>query len=235
MQLFYSQTIDDDMITLSQEESAHAVRVLRKQIGDTLNVIDGKGVLYSAEIVEIDKRECRLKIFSKIADYASRGYKLHIAIAPTKSIDRYEWFLEKATELGCDRFTPLLCDHSERKIIKDERSEKIVIGAVKQSLKAAIPHLDSMTPFKEFVKQDFGDYRKFVAHCDDSPEKVLLRDEIEKGANILVLIGPEGDFSPQEVAMCRENGFVEVSLGESRLRSETAGVFAATLTNINNQ
>lgn len=235
MQLFYSTLIDEQYITLTEEESAHAIKVLRKQVGDRLNIIDGKGTLYSAEITECNKRACQLRIVSKISDYGTRPYKLHIAIAPTKSIDRYEWFLEKSTELGCDIFTPLECMHSERRIVKNERGAKIVIGAVKQSLKAAVPQVDSMTPFKKFMESDFEGYKKFIAHCDDSSEKRLLRDVVEKGDNVVILIGPEGDFSHEEVAMAKEKGFLEVSLGESRLRSETAGVFAATLVNIKNQ
>lgn len=235
MQLFYSTAIEQETITLDPTESAHAIKVLRKQIGDTLNVIDGKGTLYSAEIIDDNKNRCVLRIFSKISDYAARPYKLHVAMAPTKNIDRYEWFLEKATEIGCDRFTPLECKHSERRVVKDERSEKIITSAVKQSLKAATPIFDSLTTFKNFVSQDFAGYKKFIAHCDPSSEKHLLRDMVQKGDNILILIGPEGDFSKEEVTEAKARGFGEASLGDSRLRTETAGVFAASLLNIINQ
>ncbi|MFI3321373.1 MAG: 16S rRNA (uracil(1498)-N(3))-methyltransferase [Rikenellaceae bacterium] len=234
MQLFYSTQIEEEIITLTEEESAHAIKVLRKQVGDRLNIIDGLGTLYSAELIDCNKRGCRLRTISKISDYGTRNYKLQIAIAPTKNIDRYEWFLEKSTELGCDIFTPLECQRSERRIVKDERGCKIVVGAVKQSLKAAVPQLDSLTPFKKFMDSDFGNAKKFIAHCDESSQKRLLRDMIEKGDNVVVLIGPEGDFSPEEVAMAKEKGFLEVSLGECRLRSETAGVYVATLLNIIN-
>ncbi|MEG1648291.1 MAG: 16S rRNA (uracil(1498)-N(3))-methyltransferase [Rikenellaceae bacterium] len=235
MQLFYSTAIEQETITLEPAESAHAIKVLRKQIGDTLNVIDGKGTLYSAEIIDDNKNRCVLRIFSKISDYAARPYKLHVAMAPTKNIDRYEWFLEKATEIGCDRFTPLECQHSERRVIKDERSEKIITSAVKQSLKANTPEFDSLITFKKFIAQDFEGYKKFIAHCDPSEEKFLLRDMVEKGDNVLILIGPEGDFAPEEVIEAKKRGFREASLGDSRLRTETAGVFAATLLNIINQ
>ncbi len=235
MQIFYSTEIEGDVITLDAVESGHAIRVLRKKLGDTLSVIDGKGTLYSAEIVDDNHKRCSLRVLSAQEAFARRGYKLHIALAPTKNIDRYEWFLEKATELGCDIFTPLLCSHSERKVVKDERSVKVVVSAVKQSLKADVPLVNTLTSFSDFMKQDFGAAKKFIAHCDDSPEKVLLRDVVAKGDEVVVLIGPEGDFSPAEVATARQKGFVGVSLGECRLRSETAGVYAASLLNIINQ
>ncbi len=235
MQLFYSQNINQDIITLDAIESGHATRVLRKKLGDTLNIIDGNGTLYSAIIIDDNHKKCMLRIASKSENYGARGYNLHIALAPTKSIDRYEWFLEKSTEVGCDSFTPLLCSRSERKVVKDERSLKVIISAVKQSIKAFTPQMASLTPFAEFMKQDFGASKKFIAHCEESSEKVLLRDLVCKGESVVVLIGPEGDFSAQEVALAREKGFVEVSLGDCRLRSETAGVFVASLLNIVNQ
>ncbi len=235
MQIFYSATIDEDIISLDAIESGHAVRVLRKKLGDMLSVVDGEGTLYSAELIDDNHKRCLLRISSKIENYGKRDYSLHIALAPTKSIDRYEWFLEKSTEIGCDSFTPLLCSRSERKVVKDERCLKVVVSAVKQSLKAFTPRSASLTSFTTFMKQDFAGCKKFIAHCEESSEKVLLRDLVTKGDDVVVLIGPEGDFSPQEVALAREQGFVEVSLGDSRLRSETAGVFVASLLNIVNQ
>ncbi len=236
MQLFYCKNIEDSKLTLDKEESTHAVRVLRKVVGDSINVIDGDGTLYSATITKADVKGCEAEIFSKISEYGSRNYSLHIAIAPTKSIDRFEWFLEKSTEIGCDHFTPLLCDHSERKVVKDERSEKIIMSAVKQSLKAFMPRFDSLTRFDEFATQEFEGYKKFIAHCsDEQSERYLLRDQIEAGDNVIILIGPEGDFSPREVAMAIERGFTPVSLGNARLRTETAGVLCASMLNILNQ
>lgn len=236
MQLFYCDNIDGDRLVLDREESTHAVRVLRRTVGDSINIIDGRGGLYSATIVEADAKRCVAEIFSKISDYGERGYRLHIAIAPTKNIDRFEWFLEKSTEFGCDHFTPLLCDHSERKVIKDERSGKIIMSAVKQSLKAFLPQHDELTKFGDFVSQSFEGYKKFIAHCsDEQSERLLLRDQVVAGDKVVILIGPEGDFSPAEVARALELGFVPVSLGTARLRTETAGVMCASLLNIVNQ
>lgn len=236
MQLFFCENIEDNRVILDKEESTHAVRVLRRGVGDSINIIDGRGGLYSATIIEADAKRCVAEIFSKISDYGERGYRLHIAIAPTKSIDRFEWFLEKATEMGCDHFTPLLCDHSERKVVKDERSGKIIMSAVKQSLKAFLPQHDGLTKFNDFVSQEFAGYKRFIAHCsDEQSERMLLRDQIEAGDNVVILIGPEGDFSPAEVAKAIELGFVPISLGSARLRTETAGVMCASLLNIVNQ
>ncbi|MFR9652114.1 MAG: 16S rRNA (uracil(1498)-N(3))-methyltransferase [Rikenellaceae bacterium] len=236
MQLFYCEHIEGDRVTLDREESTHAVRVLRRGVGDSINIIDGRGTLFSATIVKADIKGCVVEIFSKITDYGERNYKLHIAIAPTKNIDRFEWFLEKSTELGCDHFTPLLCDRSERKVVKDERSGKIIMSAVKQSLKAFLPHHDTLTRFDEFISQEFEGYKRFIAHCsDEQSERLLLRDQIKAGDKVVILIGPEGDFSPSEVQRALECGFLPISLGTARLRTETAGVMCASLLNIINQ
>lgn len=210
--------------TLPQEESAHCVRVLRKKEGDTLYIADGKGHFFDAEIVEAHQKHCVVNIINTIDEPKPWANNLHIAFAPTKNMDRVEWFAEKATEIGIDKFTPLLCRYSERKEIKLPRIEKILISAMKQSQKSFVPHLDEMTAFADFIKLPF-DGQKFIAHCYPQ-EKKLLKDVYKQGENVLILIGPEGDFSEKEVQLALDNGFEPISLGRSRLRTETAALVA---------
>lgn len=233
MHLFYTPDLHAELYRLSEEESKHCVRVLRLAEGDKLHLVDGKGVLYEAEIETAHPKACMLKINSRQNDFGKRNYHLTIGVAPTKNIDRYEWFLEKATEIGIDVVIPLLSAHSERKEIKPERLEKVMVAAMKQSLKAYLPRLEVLQSFKYLIQHDF-DGPKFIAHCNDG-DKVLLRDVIQKGKDILILIGPEGDFSPEEVEQAIANGFVPISLGESRLRTETAALVACHTVNLINQ
>ena len=230
MQLFYLQNPEKEII-LSSEESKHATKVLRKKEGDILNFTDGKGGFYKAEITVADTRKCRLEIVSTEQKPKQHNYHLHMAIAPTKNMDRYEWFLEKATEIGIDEITPIICDHSERKVIKTERCNRILLSAMKQSLKFHLPKLNEAITLKDFLKQDF-EGNKYIAHCEDG-EKTELRKE-EKAEKTTVLIGPEGDFSPSEIAMVLQNQFKAVSLGTSRLRTETAGLVAVHIINLKN-
>jgi 16S rRNA (uracil1498-N3)-methyltransferase len=230
MQLFYIQNPEKEII-LSSEESKHATKVLRKKEGDILNFTDGKGGFYKAEITGADTKKCRLQIISSDQEPKQHSYHLHIAIAPTKNMDRYEWFLEKATEIGVDEITPIICDHSERKVLKTERCNRILLSAMKQSLKFHLPKLNEAIPLKDFLKQDF-EGNKYIAHCEDG-EKTELRKE-EKADKTTVLIGPEGDFSPAEIEIALLNQFNAVSLGKSRLRTETAGLVAVHTININN-
>ncbi|MDR1881181.1 MAG: 16S rRNA (uracil(1498)-N(3))-methyltransferase [Prevotella sp.] len=211
-------------VELPVEEALHCIRVLRKKEGDEILLTDGKGFFYDAEIIQADPKHCIVNILKTIEQPKNRNFNLQIAFAPTKNIDRIEWFAEKATEIGIDRFIPVLCQHSERKEIKVRRIEKILVAAMKQSQKALLPQLDEIRPFSEFVKQEF-DGQKFIAHCYPQ-EKALLKDIYRKGNNALILIGPEGDFSEKEVKDALNNGFVPVSLGESRLRTETAALVA---------
>lgn len=225
MQLFYTPDIEGSHYTLNEEESKHCVRVLRLTEGDTLHLTDGRGGMYVARIVSASPKRCEVEVVETRKECGKRPYSLCMAVAPTKNADRFEWFLEKATEIGTDRFIPVECDHSERRVLKTDRCEKVVTSAVKQSLKAYHPQLDELTPFDKIVSMPFnGD--KFIAHCDESSDKKLLRDLIVREHNVLILIGPEGDFSPREVALAKANGFREISLGASRLRTETAGVAA---------
>ncbi|NDV70096.1 16S rRNA (uracil(1498)-N(3))-methyltransferase [Dysgonomonas sp. 25] len=209
---------------LPEEEGKHAVRVLRKTEGDEIYLTDGKGHFYDAKIIEANPKHCFVEIANRIEAPKNWNFNLQIAFAPTKNIDRIEWFAEKATEIGIDHFSPVLCRYSERKEIKLPRIEKILVSAMKQSQKAILPQLDEMIPFAKFIQQPF-EGRKFIAHCYDG-EKSLLKDTYHKGENVLILIGPEGDFSEEEVQKAIEAGFEPISLGESRLRTETAALVA---------
>lgn len=228
MQLFFIENPESEIV-LSKEESKHATKVLRKKEGDILNFTDGKGGFYKAEITIADTKKCRLQIISSEQKPKQHNYHLHIAIAPTKNMDRYEWFLEKATEIGIDEITPIMCDHSERKVLKTERCNRILLSAMKQSLKFHLPKLNKAITLKDFLKQDF-EGNKYIAHCEDE-EKTELRKE-EKANKTTVLIGPEGDFSPAEIEIALQNQFKAVSLGNSRLRTETAGLVAVNTINL---
>jgi 16S rRNA (uracil1498-N3)-methyltransferase len=228
MQLFYLENPKDEII-LSAEESKHATKVLRKKEGDVLDFTDGKGNFYKAEITLADSRKCRLQIVSSKQKEKQHNYHLHIAIAPTKNMDRFEWFLEKATEIGIDEITPIICSRSERKVIKTERCNKILLSAMKQSLKFHLPKLNEVIPLTDFLKSNV-DGAKYIAHCEKS-DKLELRKE-NAAEKILILIGPEGDFSATEIEMALKNNFKAVSLGTSRLRTETAGIVAVHTINI---
>lgn len=229
MQLFYSPDITPPLYTLSEEESGHCVRVLRLKEGDSLHITDGKGTLYRAEVEDAHPKRCTIRIVEEHHEWEKRPYSLTIAVAPTKNIDRIEWFVEKATECGIDRIVPILCDHSERKVIKGERLEKIAISAMKQSLKAYLPTIDPLTPIRELITEPFDGVR-LIAHCEEDMERIFMGELIDKGDNVMVLIGPEGDFSKEEIEAARKAGFREVTLGKERLRTETAALAAAMFT-----
>lgn len=230
MQLFFTEKPESEIV-LSKEESKHATKVLRKKEGDILNFTDGKGGFYRAEITEVDTKNCKLQIISSEQKPKQHNYHLHIAIAPTKNMDRYEWFLEKATEIGIDEITPIICDHSERKVLKTERCNRILLSAMKQSLKFHLPKLNEAIILTDFLEKDFEGH-KYIAHCEDG-EKTELRKE-EKANKTTILIGPEGDFSRAEIEIALQNQFNAVSLGKSRLRTETAGLVVVHTININN-
>ncbi|MGR7814146.1 16S rRNA (uracil(1498)-N(3))-methyltransferase [Lacinutrix undariae] len=225
MQLFYNQDITEDTseISFSKEESRHIVKVLRKSFGDILHITNGNGWLFTAEIIVSDIKNCTATIISKVFE-EQHNYKLHLAVAPTKMNDRYEWFLEKATEIGINTITPIICDHSERKVIKTERFEKILQSAMKQSLSNYMPKLNTAIPFKEFVNQQFNG-QKFIAHCEPLDKK-SLKKELQSQQEITILIGPEGDFSVKEIELALKNNFTPVTLGNTRLRTETAAIVA---------
>ena len=228
MQLFYTNSTKNHF-TISSEESKHAIKVLRKKEGDLLNFTDGKGSFFIAEILIADSKKTKVQVIKREKKDKQHKYYLHIAIAPTKNMDRFEWFLEKSAEIGIDEITPIICSRSERKIIKIERCNRILLSAMKQSLKFHKTKLNEAISLKECLKQDF-EGNKYIAHCDDS-EKIELKNERTK-KRTLILIGPEGDFSPNEIEIALQNQFKAVSLGNSRLRTETAGIVAVTTINI---
>lgn len=226
MQLFYNPTIteNDTQFTFDKIESRHIVKVLRKKEGDTLFITNGKGKLFTAEVLFANDKKCTVQIINAEEKKKPWNYYLHIAIAPTKNNDRLEWFLEKATEIGIDEITPIICKHSERKVVKEERLEKVIVSAMKQSLKFYLPKLNPITTFSNFMQQDF-EGELFIAHCEETDKK-SLKKHLKPQQKITLLIGPEGDFSTQEIETALSNNFIPVSLGESRLRTETAGIVA---------
>ena len=218
---------------MPEEEVGHCLRVLRLGIGDEVMLTDGKGSFYKAVISAATNKRCQLKVIEELPQEKGWTGWLHLAMAPTKNMDRTEWFAEKATEIGFDELTFLNSRYSERKVIKTERIEKILVSAVKQSLKASKPVLNEMMDFNKFISQEFHG-QKFICHCNEG-EKKLLKDVVIPGEDAVILIGPEGDFSPEEVAKAMACGFIPVSLGKSRLRTETAALVAVHTLNLFNQ
>ena len=225
MQLFYNPNLTESQTSFvfDKEESKHIVKVMRKKSGDTLHVTNGFGYLFTTEITIASDSKCTVKINSFEKQEASKIH-LHLAVAPTKMNDRYEWFLEKATEIGIQEITPIICDHSERKVIKTDRFQKILESAMKQSLHLYLPKLNEPILYKDFIKKDFQG-QKFIAHCEETSKK-SLKNELKINENILLLIGPEGDFSVKEIQLAIENKFIPVTLGNTRLRTETAAIVA---------
>ncbi|MDP4271205.1 MAG: 16S rRNA (uracil(1498)-N(3))-methyltransferase [Bacteroidota bacterium] len=224
MHVFYTPDIKTTL-EMPEDESLHCAKVLRLPEGEEVVLTDGKGSLFRARIVRAHPKRCAVEILEEIPASHHRDFSVHIAVAPTKNIDRTEWFAEKATEIGLDALTLLRCRYSERKEVKNDRIQKILVSAMKQSLKASLPVLDGLVSFSDFVKMPF-DGQKFIAHCYDDPDKKSLTSQYNKGGNVLILIGPEGDFSEEEVALAKQNGFLPVSLSSSRLRTETAALVA---------
>lgn len=211
---------------LPDQEAAHCVKVLRHVPGDEITVVDGKGWRYRCRLTEATNKRAEVEIVEKEEVKPFWPSEITIAVAPTKHLDRMEWLVEKLTEVGFDRFIPLLCRFSERKELKPERLEKIAVSAMKQSLKATLPEVAPMTPFKKFIADTAGVPQRFIAHCDSSQPRRLLSREYTPGQDTVVLIGPEGDFSPEEIKMALDAGFVPISLGDARLRTETAALTA---------
>lgn len=225
MQLFYNPTISekDTSFVFDKEESKHVIKVLRKKESDILFVTNGLGFLFKTEIALASDSKCTVTILSFEKEEPSK-VQLHLAVAPTKMNERYEWFLEKATEIGIQEITPIICEHSERKVIKNDRFQKIIESAMKQSLHYYIPKFNEPITYKEFVKKDFNG-QKFIAHCEETNKK-SLKEALILNENITLLIGPEGDFSTKEIKLALENNYIPVSLGKTRLRTETAAVVA---------
>jgi len=226
MQLFYNPAIssEDKEVIFPKDESKHIVKVLRKQEGDNLKITNGKGFLFSAEIIEANHNKCKAKI-TAVEQERDKKYHIHLAVAPTKMNDRFETFLEKATEIGLDKITPIICDHSERKVVKINRFERVLQSAMKQSLHYSIPAISEAISFQEFIQQEQNEQR-FIAHCEEN-EKKSLQKELEPGKSYTILIGPEGDFSSEEIESAIKAGFIPVTLGNTRLRTETAAIVAA--------
>lgn len=238
MNLFYTQHIEDQWLHLDAEEARHCAQVLRKQVGEHIFVVDGSGGFYESELIEVHKKSCKASILKQIKPYNPRPFHLHIAIAPTKNISRFEWFLEKATEIGVDEITPLLCFHSERKNIRHDRLEKVLVAAMKQSIKAYLPKLNPLIKYNNFidtfVKANDNSAARYIAHCHGTIES-HLKEKYQPRQNVTLLIGPEGDFSKTELDLAFAKSFEEVHLGQSRLRTETAGVVACHTVNLMNE
>jgi len=235
MQLFYTPDIQPShpQYFLSEEESKHCIRVLRLVVGDKVQLIDGRGGLYTAEIKDAHPKRTILQIIGVQSEFNKRNHYLHIAIAPTKNIERLEWFLEKATEIGIDEISLIICQRSERKEAKVDRLNKIITSAIKQSLKAYHPILNEPEPLSKLLSRNFNG-QKFIAHCEDG-DKTNLKQDIALKGKYLILIGPEGDFSPKEIDDALHNGFKAITLGESRLRTETAALEACFEVNFLNR
>ena len=234
MQLFYLPNLNKESKSaeFSKEESKHIFKVLRKNVGDDINITNGKNLFFEAKITSISKNNCEVKILN-IKTKDKINYKLHVAISLLKSNDRFEWFLEKASEIGISEITPLICDRSERKFINENRLQKVLVSAMKQSLKSHLPILNPVVTLKEFFQKDFKD-ELFIAHCEEEPNKNLLLNSIKPKSSSIILIGPEGDFTQKEIDKAIELKFKPVSLGESRFRAETAAIIATHTVSIVN-
>lgn len=229
MEIFYSDRIEADRLWLDSEESAHCVRVLRHRAGDEIAVIDGLGTLCRCILEDADPREASARIVAREPGFGSHPYRLTMVVCPTKNIDRFEWFVEKATEIGVDVIAPVIGERSERKVLKTERLERLARSAAKQSLKGAIPQISAPCSVRDFILSAPDHALKLICYCFEGEKntiKELLRDN--SSSEIYILIGPEGDFSPKEAELAMERGWVPVTLGKSRLRTETAALVAVT-------
>ncbi|RDC63257.1 16S rRNA (uracil(1498)-N(3))-methyltransferase [Adhaeribacter pallidiroseus] len=229
MHLFFTPDLNSETYTLNEDESKHSIRVLRLSQGDTINLVDGKGGLYTAVITDANPKKCALQIVNHVPNFGKRPFYVHIAVAPTKNLDRMEWFVEKAVEIGIDEISFLCCDHSERKNLNTERLQKIAISAMKQSIKAYLPKLNELQPFASFVNQCDAS-ATFIAHLEDHNRKSLVQATVSQ--KNCILIGPEGDFSGREIEMAYKQGIKPVTLGPSRLRTETAALVACHTANL---
>lgn len=231
MNIFYQPLIPQGIQHLDPDESRHVIRVLRKKQGEKIQLTDGKGFFYEAIITNADAHQCSFDVNKKIAE-AKRSFSIHIAISPTKNTDRMEWFVEKAVELGVDEITLVDCDHTEHQHVKVERLEKMAVSAMKQSLKAKLPVIHPLTNFRNAIIL-YDAAEKYIAHVDRENQN-QLQNLVTAGTSYFVLIGPEGDFSEEELTLADSRGFKKVSLGPSRLRTETAGLAACHILNLAN-
>ena len=227
MEIFFSDDICDGRVRLDAEESGHCVRVLRHRPGDEISVIDGRGTLYRCALEIADAKGAEARVIEAQPGFGAHPYHLTMAVCPTKNIDRFEWFVEKATEIGVDVIAPVIGERSERRVLKTDRLRRLTLSAAKQSLKAAIPTVAEPQSVRDFILAAPADALKLICYCFDDVERKQIQ-QLLPAKEICILIGPEGDFSPEEAALARERGWVPVSLGDSRLRTETAAVVAAT-------
>lgn len=230
MHCFYEPDLSGDSVLLSEEESKHAVRVLRLSAGDRVELLDGKGTRAVAEVSDDHPKRCELTIISRSSEPTGRNFRLHIAVAPTKNTDRIEWFVEKATEIGIDEITFLECEHSERNTVKIDRIEKVAISAMKQSQQSHLPKINELTSFRDFISTCNADI-KLIAHCVDT-ERKALSDLSFRNKTVVILIGPEGDFSQEEITSALEAKFMPVVMGFTRLRTETAALYAVNTVHV---
>jgi len=232
MELFFSDNIDKDTITLDVQESRHCTKVLRKGIGDAVNVVDGIGNFYKGEIFLISNNSCQIKINEILNDYGRKKYYIHIAISPIKNHDRLEWFIEKSVEIGIDEISFIQCQRTLRKNIKLERINRIAITAMKQTLKAKLPKINQIESYNSFLGR-CNEKIKFICHLENSERKDLFsfKESIINSSHSCILIGPEGDFTSQEISLSKKHNFIPISLGLSRLRTETAGIVSCNLIN----
>ena len=233
MNYFFHPTLDHSVsqFAFSTEESRHIVKVLRKKEGDILHITNGKGYLFTSEIIEANPKKCICRVLDTKKFHPAR-YALHLAVAPTKRLERFQWFLEKATEIGVAEITPIYCKRSERAKFSRERMQRVIQEAMKQSLRTYLPQLNELTPYEDFLNTELPDLR-FIAHCEDD-EKADLKRRVAPDKDIVILIGPEGDFTPSEIQSAYGAGFLPVSLGRSRLRTETAAIVACATVNLLN-
>ncbi len=231
-QLFYQPDLLNGTQYLNEEESRHCIKVLRKKTGEHISLTDGQGSFYEAVILDANPKKCLFRVES-VTKETPRHFTIHLAVSPTKNADRMEWMLEKCVELGLDEFTPLHCHNTERKVLKTDRLEKIAISAMKQSRRARIPAIHPLTDLANFISQSVRPDEKFIAYVDPANPIHLLHAAKPKGT-YLMLIGPEGDFTPHELELALEQGYKKVSLGHSRLRTETAGLAACHILNLIN-
>lgn len=234
MEVFFSDDICDGHVRLDAEESGHCVRVLRHRPGDEISVIDGRGTLYRCALEIADAKGAEARVLEAQRGYGAHPYHLTMAVCPTKNIDRFEWFVEKATEIGVDVIAPVIGERSERRVLKTDRLRRLALSAAKQSLKAAIPTVAEPQSVRDFILAAPADALKLICYCFDDVERKQIQ-QLLPAKEICILIGPEGDFSPEEAALARERGWIPVSLGESRLRTETAAVVAATAVYLNSR
>lgn len=232
MELFFSRDIEGGICRLDHDESGHCIKVLRHRCGDEISVIDGCGTLYRCRITSDSHKGVEAMVLDSSENWGGHPYRLHLAVCPTKNNDRYEWFAEKACEIGLDELSPVIGDHSERRVLKTARVEKILVSASKQSLKAAVPVVNEPISVREFIKASTGDSLKLIAYCfeDENIPRRSIKEVLDsyEGTDVVVMIGPEGDFSQEEATLALEAGFIPVHLGTSRLRTETAAVTAAS-------